>query len=229
MTTTNLEKKYTLDNFVAGPGNELSYYLARVVSRNPGKEHSLVYFHGLGGIGKTHLLQGIAREIPQRFNSLVVRYMSLEQFTNALIKALRDDKIAEFRLEIRSTDVLLIDNIEFLQGKMSTQEEFLFTFDEMRSNGKQIVIAGELPPESLFNTRSTLRSRFDWGVVSELQMPDVDTKLLILRRLADASNADIGEDALRIIAAAVEGDIRKLEGVFHKAQAYAPMRNNVLR
>jgi chromosomal replication initiator protein len=228
MTTTNLDKKYTLDNFVAGPCNELSYYLARAVSRNPGKEHRLVYFHGLGGIGKTHLLQGIAQETSERFNSLVVRYMTVEQFTNALIKALRDDKMAEFRLEIRNTDVLLIDNIDFLQSKISTQEEFLFTFDEMRSNGKQIVIAGELPPESLFHTRSALRSRFDWGAVSELQMPDVDTKLLILRRLANASNADIGEDTLQFIAATVEGDVRKLEGAFHKAQACAAMRNNVL-
>jgi chromosomal replication initiator protein len=213
--------RYTFDSFVVSQSNRLAYTAARSVAENPGVCYNPLFIYGGVGLGKTHLMQAIYHLARQE--KLKALYVSAEQFTNEFVGALQHQSTAEFRKKYRHVDMLLIDDIQFLLGKEQTEESFFHTFNELHNANRQIVLASDRPPKSLPDMGDRLCSRFEWGLVADIQPPDFDTRLAILRAKAEQQGVEVTLDVLKFIAQRIQQNIRELEGSLNRAVAYAKL------
>lgn len=211
--------RYTFDSFVVGNSNQMAFTAATGVAREPGASFNPLYIYGSEGLGKTHLLQAIGQEALAR--NLKVLYVRAEEYTNQMVSALKDKKTEEFRSKFRNVDMLLIDDIQFFSGKTQTEEAFFHTFDELHNANRQIAVTGNCPPKSIPAIQSRLRSRLEWGLVTDIQSPDFDTRMSILETKAKNEGVEISEDALELIALQIQQSIRSLEGSLNRVIAYA--------
>ncbi len=216
-----LNPRYTFDNFVAGANSRLAHAAALAVAEKPARAYNPLFLYGGVGVGKTPLLHAIGNSCCQR--GLSVLYVSSEEFTNDLINAIRSHTTQAFREKYRSIDVLLIDDIQFIAGKESTQEEFFHTFNTLHSQDKQIIVSSDRPPKSLVTLEERLRSRFEWGLIADIQQPDFETRLAILRYKAERGNRQIPNEVMEMIARRVQSNIRELEGALNRIIAYADL------
>jgi chromosomal replication initiator protein len=211
--------KYTFETFVVGPGNRMAHAASLAVADNPGKAYNPLFIYGGAGLGKTHLLQAIATTIRTKKPYLHILYITSEKFTNEFINAIKDDKINSFQEHYRNIDILLVDDIQFIAGKERTQEEFFHTFNSLYESGKQIVLSSDRPPKEIRTLEERLRTRFEMGLIADIQPPDLETRIAILQKKAEIENIDIEQDALILIAEKVASNIRELEGVLTKSMA----------
>jgi len=220
--TPALASKYTFENFVVGANNRLAHAASVAVSENPARAYNPLFLYGGVGLGKTHLLHAIGNFC--NGNGLYVLYVSSEEFTNDLINAIRNHTTQTFREKYRRTDVLLIDDIQFIAGKESTQEEFFHTFNTLHGQDKQIVITSDRPPKAMNTLEERLRSRFEWGLTADIQPPDFETRMAILRFKAERSRHQVPNDVLELIARRMQSNIRELEGALTRITAYSDLR-----
>jgi chromosomal replication initiator protein len=212
-------QKYTFDNFVVGTSNRLAHAASIAVAENPAHSYNPLFLYGGVGLGKTHLLHAIGNSCAE--NGLNVLYVSSEEFTNDLINAIRTHKTQAFREKYRRTDVLLIDDIQFIAGKESTQEEFFHTFNTLHGQDKQLVISSDRPPKAMITLEERLRSRFEWGLAADIQPPDFETRVAILRSKALRVGSDIENEILELIAHRIQSNIRELEGALTRVAAFS--------
>jgi len=221
-SATGLIRKYTFDNFVVGPSNRFAHAAALAAAESPGTQYNPLFIYGGVGLGKTHLLQAIGNYVVDNHPGLKVRYLTLETFTNDFINSLRDDTIEGFKARYRTVDVLLLDDIQFLHKKEQTQEEFFHTFNALYDAQKQIVITSDRHPKALDTVEDRLVSRFEWGLITDIQPPDLETRVAILRKKVRAEQIAIAEDdVLMLIASRVPSNIRELEGCLTRVVAYS--------
>jgi len=218
-----INSRYTFENFVVGSGNRLAHAASMSVAENPGKSYNPLFLYGRVGLGKTHLLRAIGYAAQQR--GLRVLYVSSEEFTNDLISAIRSQTTPAFRDKYRSADVLLIDDIQFIAGKESTQEEFFHTFNTLHGQNKQIVVTSDRSPKGFLTLEERLRSRFEWGLLADIQPPDYETRLAILRTNAEKLGRPVPSEVLEAIAERMQSNIRELEGALNRIVAYAYLRD----
>ncbi len=223
-----LNPKYTFDTFVTGPSNRFAHAAAVAVSEAPGKSYNPLLVYGESGLGKTHLLHAIGHYAVNLFNHLSVRYVSSEEFTNDFINSIRDDRATEFHRRYRDVDLLLVDDIQFLEGKIQTQEEFFHTFNTLHNADKQIVITGDRPPKELSTLTERLRNRFAWGLITDVQPPDLETRIAILRKKAVQEGLSAPPEVLEYIATKVQRNIRELEGALIRVTAYASLNRTAV-
>jgi chromosomal replication initiator protein len=220
---TNLNPKYTFDTFVSGPSNQFAHAASFAVSNNPATTYNPLFIYGGVGLGKTHLVNAIGNELIRQNNNIRICYYSSEKFTNELINSLRHGKMDEFRNKFRSIDVLLIDDIQFIAGKKSTQEEFFHTFNALYESHKQIVVTSDKFPKEIPDLEERLRSRFEWGLIADIQAPDTETKQAILRMKADQNSIVIPEDVSYFLSNSITSNVRELEGYLIRVGAYASL------
>lgn len=225
---TNLNPKHDFASYVVGSSNRFSHAAAFAVADKPGQAYNPLFLYGGVGLGKTHLLHAIGNEILKRAPHTVIRYMSCEKFTNEVINSIRGQSMTEFRKKYRQIDLLLMDDIQFIEGKESTQEEFFHTFNHLRENGKQIVLSSDRPPKELGKLTERLRSRFEWGLITDIQAPDYEMRLAILRKKAEDEKMSVPDDVLDYIASTFTSNIRELEGALLRATAYASLAGGSL-
>jgi chromosomal replication initiator protein len=219
--STKMNPRYDFDTFVVGSGNRLAHAACLAVAEKPARAYNPLFLYGGVGLGKTHLLHAIGNSCQSR--GLNVLYVSSEEFTNDLITAIRTHTTQAFREKYRSADVLLIDDIQFIAGKESTQEEFFHTFNTLHGQDKQIIVSSDRPPKSLVTLEERLRSRFEWGLTADIQAPDLETRLAILRSKAERTGRQISDEILEGIARRVHSNIRELEGALNRILAYADL------
>lgn len=220
---TRLNPKYTFDTFVIGASNRFAHAAAVAVAEAPAKAYNPLFVYGDSGLGKTHLLHAIGHYARNLFPHVKVRYVNSEEFTNDFINSIRDDKAANFQRRYRDVDVLLIDDIQFLQGKVQTQEEFFHTFNTLHNAGKQVVITSDVPPKLLTGFEARMRSRFEMGLLTDVQPPDLETRIAILRKKAIQERLSVPEDVHEFIASRISTNIRELEGALIRVTAFASL------
>jgi chromosomal replication initiator protein len=224
---TPLSERYTFDHFVIGKSNELAAAAAHAVSQAPGKVYNPLFLYGDTGLGKTHLMQAVAHEVLQRHPETRITFIGTEQFTNEMIGSIQTRTTQEFRRRYRETDLLLVDDVQFLKGKEATQEEFFHTFNALYEAGRQIILTSDRPPSEIPGLEARLVSRFQWGMVADIELPDFEHRIAILRNkaLIDHLEMTIPEDVIRFIAEHVRSSVRELEGSIIKLLAYASLKH----
>lgn len=218
-----LNPKYTFDSFVIGASNRFAHAAAVAVAEAPGKSYNPLLIYGGSGLGKTHLLHAIGRYVMSYYDNVKVKYVSTEELTNDFINAIGTNRTTEFRRSYRDVDVLLVDDIQFLQSKIQTQEEFFHTFNTLHNAQKQIVMTSDRPPKLLEALEPRLRSRFEWGLLTDIQPPDLETRIAILRRKVAAEKITVEPDVLEFIASRIQTNIRELEGALIRVTAFASL------
>lgn len=220
-----LNPRYTFDKFIIGPSNRLAHAACMAVAEHPALAYNPLFLYGGVGLGKTHLLHAIGNFVLDRDPEINVLYVSSEKFTNDLINSIRRQQTEEFRIRYRNIDVLLIDDIQFIAGKEQTQEEFFHTFNTLHSAGKQIIISSDRSPKAILTLEERLRSRFEWGLIVDVQMPDLETRTAILRAKAEQAPMPVPQQVIDFLAQRIQSHIRELEGCLNRVAAYAQMYN----
>lgn len=222
---SSLNSKYTFDTFVIGNSNRFAHAAALAVAESPAKAYNPLFLYGGVGLGKTHLMHAIGHYILNQNSTLKVLYVSSEKFTNELINAIKDDRNEEFRNKYRNIDILLIDDIQFIGGKERTQEEFFHTFNALYEANKQIILSSDKPPKDILTLEERLRSRFEWGLIGDVQAPDFETRIAILQKKAQLEKLDVSNEVLSFIADKIASNIRELEGALNRVIAYSSLTN----
>ncbi len=222
-SSTLLIPKYTFDTFVVGSSNQLARAAALAVAERPSKAYNPLYLYGGVGLGKTHLMHAVGNLIQKRNRSVRLTYMSSEKFMNELVNAIRYDRTIQFRQKYRNMDVLLMDDIQFIAGKERTQEEFFHTFNALYDAQKQIVITSDCAPKQIPTLEERLHSRFEWGLIADIQPPDLETKLAILRKKAESERLNLRDDVAIFIASGIRSNVRELEGALNRLSARASL------
>ncbi len=222
-SAAQLNPKYTFNDFVIGTGNQFAHAASLAVAERPSKAYNPLFLYGGVGMGKTHLMQAIGHEVKRRTPQASICYLSSEKFTNEMINSLRYDRMIAFRDKFRNVDVLLIDDIQFLAQKERTQEEFFHTFNALHESMKQIVIASDRPPKELAEFEDRLRSRFEWGLIADIQPPDLETKVAILQKKAESERVTLSTELAMYIASNVRTNVRELEGALIRLMAYCSL------
>ncbi len=225
---TSLNPKYTFDSFVIGSSNRFAHAAAAAVAEAPGKTYNPLFVYGDSGLGKTHLLHAIGEYVRTFLPHLRIRYVNSEEFTNDFINSIREDRTEEFQKRYRQVDILLIDDIQFIQGKEQTVEEFFHTFNALYNANKQVVLTSDLPPKKLDGIEDRLRSRFSAGLLVDIQPPDLETRIAILQKKAQAENLQVDMEVLEYIASRISSNIRELEGSLLRVTAYAQLNQQAV-
>ncbi|MFV0494069.1 chromosomal replication initiator protein DnaA [Mycobacterium sp.] len=219
----SLNRRYTFDTFVIGSSNRFAHAATLAVSESPARAYNPLFIWGESGLGKTHLLHAAGNYSRRLFPGMRVKYVSTEEFTNDFINSLRDDRKVSFKRSYRDVDVLLVDDIQFIEGKDGIQEEFFHTFNTLHNTNKQIVISSDRPPKQLATLEDRLRTRFEWGLITDVQPPDLETRIAILRKKAQVDRLAVPDDVLELIASSIERNIRELEGALIRVTAFASL------
>jgi len=222
---TNLNPKYSLDSFIVGSSNEFAYATVQAVVKDVGKKYNPLFIYGGVGLGKTHLLQGAGNQIGKIYRDINVLYVTSEKFLNDVVAAIRNKRIEDMKRKYRDTDVLIIDDIQFIGGKAPTEQEFFHTFNALYENNKQIIISSDRPPSAIPTLEERLRSRFEGGMIADIGYPDYEMRLAILKTKAQQKNLAASEEILEYIASKVQKNVRELEGVLNKVSFYLQYKN----
>ncbi|KWX67000.1 chromosomal replication initiator protein DnaA [Mycobacterium sp. NAZ190054] len=222
-SSVNLNRRYTFDTFVIGASNRFAHAATLAIAEAPARAYNPLFIWGESGLGKTHLLHAAGNYAQRLFPGMRVKYVSTEEFTNDFINSLRDDRRASFKRTYRDIDVLLVDDIQFIEGKDGIQEEFFHTFNTLHNANKQIVISSDRPPKQLATLEDRLRTRFEWGLITDVQPPELETRIAILRKKAQMDRLDVPGDVLELIASRIERNIRELEGALIRVTAFASL------
>lgn len=226
---TLLNPRYTFDTFVIGNSNHFAYAASKAVAASPSKAYNPLFIYGGVGLGKTHLMHAIGHEVFLSKPNARIMYVTSETFTNELIQSIQDNRNVQFRNRYRNVDVLMVDDIQFIAGKDSTQQEFFHTFNALHNANKQIVISSDKPPREIPTLEERLRSRFEWGLIADIQPPDLETRIAILRKKAMSENLSITDDVLSYIAEKINSNIRELEGFLTRVMAYATLTQKPIK
>jgi chromosomal replication initiator protein len=222
---TNLNPRYTFESFIVGPFNELAQAASWAASKNPGQVYNPLFIYGGVGLGKTHLLQSIGNEVVKNFPEKKVKYIPSEKFTSGVVASIKSQEIESFKAKLRSIDVLIIDDIQFLAGKEKTQEEFFHIFNSLYEKNKQIILSSDRPPKAIPALAERLRSRFEGGMIADISYPDFETRMAILKAKSQEKKVDFSDEIMNYVASNIQRNIRELEGALNRIVAYQKLQN----